>query len=173
MIEIASKMAFPFKMILCPIDFDENSEMALDKAVEIARHFDSGLILVHVLPLVLTLGEVPPPAALYEDRAKAARAKLAEIANKKLAGLKNELHVYTGDVIGSILHAQNKHQCDLLVMATHGRSGLARMFLGSVAAAIVRKASCPVLTVRKEPAGARVGGSKTDSKAGNARRDRK
>ena len=56
---------------------------------------------------------------------------------------------------------------------THGRSGLARMFLGSVAAAIVRKASCPVLTVRKEQAGARVGGSKTDSKAGNARRDRK
>jgi nucleotide-binding universal stress UspA family protein len=110
-------MTFPFKMILCPIDFDENSEMALDKAVEIARHFDSGLILVHVLPLVLTLGEVPPPAALYEDRAKAARAKLAEIAKKKLAGLRNELHVYTGDVIGSILHAQSKHQCDLLVMA--------------------------------------------------------
>jgi nucleotide-binding universal stress UspA family protein len=40
--------------------------------------------------------------------------------------LKNELHVYTGDVIGSILHAQSKYQCDLLVMATHGRSGLAR-----------------------------------------------
>lgn len=75
-------MAFPFKMILCPIDFDENSEMALDKAVEIAHHFGSSLILVHVLPLVLTLGEVPPPAALYEDQVKAARTKLADIAKK-------------------------------------------------------------------------------------------
>jgi nucleotide-binding universal stress UspA family protein len=65
-------MAFTFKTILCPIDFDENSEMALYEAVEIARHFDSIPVLVHVLPLVLTLGEVPPPAALYEDRAKAA-----------------------------------------------------------------------------------------------------
>jgi nucleotide-binding universal stress UspA family protein len=165
-------MAFPFKTILCPFDFDENSEMALDKAVEIARHFGSSLILVHVLPLVLTLGEVPPPAALYEDQAKAARTKLADIAKNKLAGLKNEFHVYTGDVIGGILRAQSEHQCDLLVMATHGRSGLARMFLGSVAAAIVRKASCPVLTIREEPAGARVGASKRDAKAGNARSDR-
>jgi nucleotide-binding universal stress UspA family protein len=171
--EIGYKMAFPFKTILCPFDFDENSEMALDKAVEIARHFDSGLIVVHVLPLVLTLGEVPPPAVLYEDRAKAARAKLADIAKNKLAGLKNEFHVYTGDVIGGILRAQSERQCDLLVMATHGRSGLARMFLGSVAAAIVRKASCPVLTIREEPASARVGASKRDAKAGNARSDRK
>src|SRR5271168_1821965 len=136
-------MATPFKAILCPIDFDENSMIALDKAVELARQFGSGLVVLHVLPLVLSLGGVPPPAAMYEDQEKAARAKLVNIAKKNLAGLKFELHVYTGDVVGCILNAQHEHQCDLVVMATHGHRGIARLFLGSVAEAIVRKASCP------------------------------
>ncbi len=165
-------MAFPYKTILCPLDFDENSLAALDQAVEIARHFGSSLILLHVLPLVLSLGEVPPPAALYEDQEKAAQAKLADIAKQKLAGLKYELHVYIGDVIASILNAQSKHQSDLLVMATHGRRGLARMFLGSTAEAVVRKASCPVLTIREETPGAHTGGTK-DPKTGSGRSERK
>ena len=92
--------------------------------------------------------------ALYEDQEKDAQAKLADIAKQKLGGLnEHETHVYTGDVIASILAAQAKHQSDLLVMATHGRRGLARMFLGSVTEAVVRKATCPVLTVREEFSG--------------------
>ena len=105
---------------------------------------------MHVLPLIVALGEVPPPVALYEDQEKDAQAKLADIAKQKLGGLKHETHVYTGDVIASILGAQAKHRPDLLVMATHGRRGLARMFLGSVTEAVVRKATCPVLTIREE-----------------------
>ena len=143
-------MAFPYKTILCPVDFDENSLAALEKAVEIARHLGSNIILVHVLPLIVALGEVPPPVALYQDQEKDAQAKLADVAKQKLGGLKHETHVYTGDVIASILGAQAKHQPDLLVMATHGRRGLARMFLGSVTEAVVRKATCPVLTIREE-----------------------
>src|SRR5271169_1334235 len=123
---------------------------ALDKAVEIGRHLGSSIILVHVLPLIVALGEVPPPVALYEDQEKDAQAKLADIAKQKLGGLKHRELVYTGDVIGSLLLAQAKHQPDLLVMATHGRRGIARMFLGSVAEAVVRKATCPVLTIRGE-----------------------
>lgn len=153
-------MAFPYKTILCPVDFDENSLAALDKAVEIARHLGSSIILVHVLPLIVALGEVPPPVALYEDQKKDAEAKLADIAKRKLAGLKYEAHVYTGDVIASILAAQAKHQPDLLVIATHGRRGLARMFLGSVTEAVVRKATCPVLTIRDEIPAAHAGGKK-------------
>jgi universal stress protein A len=153
-------MAFPYKTILCPVDFDENSLAALDKAIEIARHLGSSIILVHVLPLIVALGEVPPPVALYEDQEKDALAKLADIAKQKLGGLKHETHVYTGDVIASILGAQTKHQPDLLVMATHGRRGLARMFLGSVTEAVVRKATCPVLTIREEIPAAHAGGKK-------------
>jgi nucleotide-binding universal stress UspA family protein len=75
--------------------------------------------------------------------------------------LKHEAQVYTGDVIATILAAQAKHQPDLLVMATHGRRGLARMFLGSVTEAVVRKATCPVLTIREEiPSRGRPGGKK-------------
>jgi nucleotide-binding universal stress UspA family protein len=64
--------------------------------------------------------------------------------------LKHELLVYTDNAITSILSAQSKYQFELLVMATHGRRGLARMFLGSVAEAMVRKATCSVLMIREE-----------------------
>ena len=161
-------MPFPYRWVLCPMDFDENSLAAFNQAVEIARHFGGTLILLHVGPLVLSPGEVPPPAALYEEQENATRAKLAEIAKQKRAGLKYEFHVYVGDVITSILDAQSKHQPDLLVMATHGRKGLARMFLGSVAEAVVRKATCSVLTIREESMGGQAAGTK-DSKARRAR----
>jgi len=141
-------MAFPYKTILCPIDFDENSLTALNQAVELAAHFESKLILVHVLPLVIPTGEIPPPLMLYEDQEKAARAKLEAIAKDKLSALKHDALLYTGDVIASILEAEKKYRPDLAVAATHGRGGIARLFLGSVAEAIVRKVSCPVLTIR-------------------------
>jgi nucleotide-binding universal stress UspA family protein len=163
-------MAFPYKTILCPVDFDENSLASLDAAIELAQHFDSNIILLYVLPLILTYGEASP-AALMEDQDKDAHAKLADIAEQKLSGVKHEAVVYTGDIIASILQAQTKYQPDLLVMATHGRRGLSRMFLGSVAEAVVRKATCPVLTVRDEvppvPAAAKkaVAAASTQSKS--------
>jgi nucleotide-binding universal stress UspA family protein len=141
-------MAFPYQTILCPIDFDDNSLTALDQAIELAGHFNSTILLVHVLPLAIAVGEIPPPRVLYEDQEKAAAAKLEDIARNKLGATKHQSYLYTGDVITSILAAQQKYQPDLVVIATHGRGGIARIVLGSVAEAIVRKATCPVLTVR-------------------------
>ena len=106
-------MAFPYKTILCPIDFDENSLTALNQAVELAAHFESKLILVHVLPLVIPTGEIPPPLMLYEDQEKAARAKLEAIAKDKLSALKHDALLYTGDVIANILEAEKKYRPDL------------------------------------------------------------
>ncbi len=142
-------MAFPYKTILCPVDFDENSLASLDAAIELAEHFGSSIILLYVLPMILTYGEASP-AALLRDQDADAQAKLADIEKQKLSGVKHEAVVYTGDIIASILEAQANYHPDLLVMATHGRRGLSRMFLGSVAEAVVRKATCPVLTVRDE-----------------------
>ena len=142
-------MAFPYKTILCPVDFDENSLASLDAAIELAEHFGSSIILLYVLPMILTYGEASP-AALLRDQDADAQAKLADIEKQKLGGVKHEAVVYTGDIIASILQAQADYHPDLLVMATHGRRGLSRMFLGSVAEAVVRKATCPVLTVRDE-----------------------
>jgi nucleotide-binding universal stress UspA family protein len=132
-------MAFPYKTILCPVDFDENSMVAVDEAVEIARHFGSTLKLIHV---------VSPEVSVRQE--KDAETRLSEIAKQKLDGLTHESHVQTGDVVTSILAAQAKDQPDLLVMATHGRRGLARTFLGSVTEAILRNATCPVLSIRFE-----------------------
>jgi len=151
-------MAFPYKTILCPVDFDDNSMAALDRAIELARQFKSTLILLHVLPLVVAVGEIPPPRALYHDQEKAARAKLEDITKAKLGGLKSESLLYTGDIITCILDAQAKHHPDLVVIATDGRGGLARLFLGSVAEAVVRKAGCPVLTIREAHGNSSEGG---------------
>jgi universal stress protein A len=143
-------MAFPYRKILCPIDFDDNSLNALERAAEISRHMNSKLAVLHVISIVVATGELPPALSLYEDQQKAAHAKLAEIAKQKLAETQHELIVYIGDVIGSILQVEHKFQPDLLVIATHGRRGLARLFLGSIAEAVLRKADCPVLTIREE-----------------------
>ena len=141
-------MAFPYRKILCPIDFDDNSMRALDKAIEIARHFGAAVLLVHALPLVVQFGEVPIPVELYEEREKAARTKLGEIARQKLDGVEHELAVYTGDVVGSVLQAVAKFKprltCDghswserngALVSRQCGRGGGAQSKL-------------PVLTIR-------------------------
>ena len=143
-------MAFPYKTILCPVDFDDNSLMALDKAVELAHQFDGKVLLLHVLPIVITIGEIPPPRVMYEDQEKAARAKLEDITQAKLGGVEHQSLLYVGDIISTILEVQEKYHPDLLVIATHGRKGLKRLVLGSVAEAIVRKATCPVLTIRED-----------------------
>jgi nucleotide-binding universal stress UspA family protein len=143
-------MAFPYRKILCPIDFDENSINALEKAIEIARHFKAAVVLIHAVPLVAQFGEVPLPVDLYQDQQKAALARLNEIAGQKLGGIEHKTAVYTGDVAGSILRAVDQFQPDLLVLATHGRTGLVHFVLGSVAEAVVRRAGCPVLTIRGE-----------------------
>jgi universal stress protein A len=143
-------MAFPYRKILCPMDFDENSSNALEKACEIARHFGAVVFLIHAVPLVAQFGEVPLPVDLYIDQQRAALARLNEIASQKLNDIEHKTTVYTGDVAGSILQAIDQFQPDLLVMATHGRTGLAHFVLGSVAEAVVRRASCPVLTVHSD-----------------------
>ena len=141
-------MAFPYGKIMCPVDFTENSLVALDRAAEIARHFGAKLILVHAVPLVAQVGNFPMPASVYAEQEKTAKARLAEIAGQKLGDLGYESIVFIGDVVGGILQAAVQFKPDLLVMATHGRGAVAHFFLGSVAEAVVRKAECPVLTVR-------------------------
>ena len=143
-------MAFPYAKILCPIDFDQNSNKALEKAAETARHFKAAIFLLHAVPLTAQFADVPLPVDLYREQQKAALARLNEIAAQKLSGIEHQTAVYIGDVVGSILQAADQYKPDLLVLATHGRTGIAHFVLGSVAEAMVRRASCPVLTIRNE-----------------------
>lgn len=94
-------MAFPVRKILCPIDFDDNSLGALDKAIEIAHHFQAHGAGVYRHCLFFYE---------YQEQQKAARARLEEITAQKLAGLTYESATYIGDVVGSILQAVDKFE---------------------------------------------------------------
>jgi acetoin utilization protein AcuB len=141
-------MAFPYRKILCPVDFDDNSLAALGAAAEIVRHSDGTVFVLHIVPMVVAPTGMPVYADIYRSQEESAWANLRAIARRELAAVKYELLVDTGDPAGSILRMQKKIAPDVLVMATHGRKGFSRFFLGSVAEMVIREATCPVLMVR-------------------------
>jgi nucleotide-binding universal stress UspA family protein/predicted transcriptional regulator len=143
-------MPFPYRRILCPIDFDENSLSALSTAAEIAREHDGTVYVLHVVPLIVQPTAMPVYVDLYKGQAEAAHHKLLEIARRRLAGLKYELMTQVGEPSGAILKAARKTHADVIVMATHGRRGFKHFFLGSIAEIVLREANCPVLTTRHE-----------------------
>jgi signal-transduction protein with cAMP-binding, CBS, and nucleotidyltransferase domain len=110
------------------------------------------VFVLHVVPMILAPTGMPVYVDLYKGQEEAARVKLVEIAHKRLAGVKYELLIDTGEPAGSILHAEKKVAADVVVMATHGRRGFKRFFLGSIAELVLRESICPVLTVRCTPA---------------------
>lgn len=141
-------MGFPYKRILCPLDFDENSVTALNAAVDLAHQADGTVYALHVVPMIMQPTGMPVYVDLYKSQEEAAWTKLRDLARKHLAAVKYELLVQMGDPAGAILRVERKVSPDLIVMATHGRRGFSRFFLGSVAEMVVRESNCPVLTVR-------------------------
>lgn len=140
-------MAYPFKKILCPIDFDENSIAALDTAAEMARESDATVEVLHIVPIIVQAGGTPIYVDIYTAQEQESQAKLAEVAKSHLAGVKYELKTTVAQPSAAILHAQKAAGADVIVMSTHGRRGFAHLFLGSVAERVVREAPCPVLTI--------------------------
>ena len=141
-------MAFPYRKIMCPIDFDDSSLQAVDTAAHIARQNDGSLILVHIVPMIIEPAGMPVYADLYKGQEEAARRQLGEIVKTRLSGIKCQLSIHNGEPAQTILGIARRLQPDLLVMATHGRKGFSHFFLGSVAELVLRSATCPVLTVR-------------------------
>jgi universal stress protein A len=141
-------MAFPFRNILCPVDFDDNSLEALDVAANLSRQNDGTVSVLHIVPMLVPPAGIPAYVDLYKGQEEDARRRLEEIAHKRLAGIKYELLTHVGDPAGVILKAERTTGADLVVMATHGRRGFSRIFLGSVAEIVLRESTCPVLTVR-------------------------
>ncbi|MGH7935161.1 MAG: universal stress protein [Candidatus Binataceae bacterium] len=132
--------------VLCPIDFDVNSLVALDLARDLVRENDGTLFLLHVVatpdPFVIS-------APLMVKRAEDfARIQLEEIARDSLGDVNHHVILRTGRPTEQIIEVAAEVRAHMVVMATHGRSGVSRFFLGSVAEKVVREASCPVLTIR-------------------------
>jgi len=150
-----------FSNILCPVDFDQNSLAAVPYAAELAREHNAALYLLHVIHLHPA---VEPGFSSGEAEATA-RTKLEKIGHQKLkVGTRYELLVIAGDPADEVLQAATRLGIDLIVMATHGRKGLRRLVLGSVAERVVREAQCPVLTVKPKAARAGASGTRTRTK---------
>jgi universal stress protein A len=143
-----------FECVLVPLDFSELSDTVLRYGVELTR--DGGTtILLHVLePLPLhfesAFGTFVNTEGLMRIRENA--EKLLEEAKGKYPDRNFVTELKEGKASSLVLDAAKRHGVNLVVMGTHGRGGLEHLFLGSVAARVVRRASCPVLTVR-EPDG--------------------
>lgn len=137
----------PIRTILHPTDFSERSEYALRLACALARDHGSHLVILHVASVpVVVYGEgvVPPDSEDYRQE------KEEQLKRLTLPGFTGHAsrRVKEGDPAAEILGLAQDLPADLIVMGTHGRTGLERLLMGSVAEQVVRKAPCPVLTVK-------------------------
>ena len=143
---------FQLKQILVPVDFSECSRKALRYAVPMARQFDAGLSLVYVVQLAYAFGEFGPtdyPAMEVDMKAEAER-QLGELAAQEIGtSVPFTTRVRVGRPATEIVEAARQLESDLIIIATHGHTGLRHVLLGSVAENVVRHAPCPVLTVRQ------------------------
>jgi nucleotide-binding universal stress UspA family protein len=143
--------AISVKNVLYATDFSTTSEAALPYASAIARKFGSTLHVAHVLSdtgLLLMTGGVDYVSfgALYEDAHSIAKEKVERVASR-LGGIPYRCYVRHGGVWPSLSNIVTENAIDLIVVGTHGRSGLGKLVVGSVAEEILRHAPCPVLTV--------------------------
>ena len=137
-----------FRRILCPIDFEENSLAALEMAGRLAAQNNSQLYVLYAFPTF----PVPMPGTTIDPLTiqRSARQKLAQVVSRRLPGTACELLVMEGDPAERIITTQSSLGIDLIVMGTHGRAGISRLILGSVAQKVVKEAACPVLTTRQD-----------------------
>ena len=134
--------------ILVPIDFSHSNEAAMRYATSLARDTGAALLMVHVeeTPLAYGAGEFYVGAADTETTEEiTARLKAVKPTDPQVAFSHQLLH---GDPAAAILHVAEEEKVDLIVMGTHGHTGLLRLLMGSVAESIVRQAPCPVFTLR-------------------------
>lgn len=143
------------RSILLPTDFSECGNFALAYATSLARTFGASIVCVHVIePIVPTVGysgmtEPLPIADIAEQLEDSAERELPKLAEcEECAGLEIEELLTHGEAASEIVRVAKEREVDLIVISSHGRTGLGRMLFGSTAEAVVRHAPCPVLVVK-------------------------
>jgi len=138
---------------LVPVDFSEYANQAVEYAIGLASKLGARLTLLHViqsLPLAgIDMGVTLPYAYIQDLEAEITNRMQAYLERVTAAGLEGEIAVVHGVPFQEILETAKTQQVDLIVMGTHGRTGLQHVLLGSVAEKVVRLAPCPVLVVRQ------------------------
>lgn len=148
-------MTIRLQKILLPTDFSNYSAAAARYACELSAKFDADLHLLHALETHLTTTPefgmgLALPKYITESRAAAEKALAGVLDPKWAAGRTVVQAVVDGSPKLAIIQYARTQNIDLIVLGTHGRTGLPHVLMGSVAETIVRTASCPVLTVRPE-----------------------
>jgi universal stress protein A len=147
-----------FKKILCPTDFSDPSNKALIEACELAAHYKSELVILHVLqPIQPIYGESPYPEVIafdivgYEkEEVGKTRESLKQLIEKYVPASVTAVPIIeVGKAADSIVEVAKRENVDLIVTATHGLTGWRRHVLGSVAEKVIRYSQCPVLTIRE------------------------
>jgi nucleotide-binding universal stress UspA family protein len=142
------------RRLLHPTDFSKASSAAFARAVAEAKQRRGELVLVHVLaPVIPVAGEGYVSPSVYEQMSASARAWAQKQMDRLVAKAKTARVRVRGLLLEGVAHEQivraaKRYRADLIVIGTHGRTGMARFFLGSVAARVAATAPCPVLTVR-------------------------
>lgn len=143
----------PFTKILTAIDFSESSDSAFDYALTLASQFNSELTIVHVINEPVDLRGFYVPHISFEQLEKeieSGAVKMMEtFCHEKLGSFSNyQTVIATGIPYDEIINTATRIDASLIVLGTHGRTGLDHILFGSTAERVVRSASCPVLTVR-------------------------
>lgn len=143
-----------FDRILAPTDFSSYADEGLRFALDLAEKFDSELLVLHVLtPEELKEKKAMPLPAGYLDTIfhEAEQQTLehcSRVSGSRGRGPEVRAVVARGDPFAEIIRKAREEKCDMIVLATHGRTGLNHVLVGSVAEKVVRMADCPVLTIR-------------------------
>ncbi len=140
----------PFRRILCPVDFSGGSRAALELAADLARRDRALLTVLHV-----TRSRWPGDQGVVVPGPEPEREEIEMLARwtadaERLVGGTASSVLLSAPAIEAILGYARDDATDLIVMSTHGRTGLRRQVLGSVAEGVLRAAPCPVLVVRRE-----------------------
>jgi nucleotide-binding universal stress UspA family protein len=148
-----------WKKMCCALDFSEPSRIAMLQASELARRFEGELTVVHVhapppalgTDMLVTPGELGELETIELERT----ISLWRDEAGRVSGRPVRSAVLVGEPAAEVVRFVREHGIDVLVIGTHGRRGLSRLFLGSVAERIVRAAPCAVLVARRQEGGAR------------------
>jgi nucleotide-binding universal stress UspA family protein len=143
--------AASIKTILVPTDFSDCSQEAMDYATSLAQGFHARIIFLHVMEppvygLDFTLTPYEVPAEMKQKLKDSIKRSVEE--TKKL-NVDAEGYFVLGVPYAEIVKAAKKHEADLIVMGTHGRTGLSHFWIGSTAERVIQNAGCPVLTVKE------------------------
>lgn len=143
-----AKEQLELQRILVPLDGSALAESALPEVKELARPFEASLTLLRVIPPYLSPGVKPPEEFMARDQAEAEGYLKTKQQELEAEGFSIEVVVRAGDAAHEILDYAEAREVDLIAMATHGRSGLSRWLLGSIAEKVLRGSDIPVLLHR-------------------------